>query len=879
MQIRLWLIAGLAALLMPGPSPVAARDARPPQAQEDGVAHLVLRLEEVLQAGDVTRFHALLTPEARGSIHTFEALVRGPRTRAVVRERDRIPREDGSVDLLLNTFLERGPVGHIATWTAHAQPGQTGWVFTAISDLSSLDGLYRLSLGTQAFEARGLTITATDFTLHMRSGIAFATEAGGGVTGIVLRGNGEMTFTPEDPAERKQVEIFSGRPALRAAFDEAFVRLNPADLRARMGGAALVPRQSSPDEYRRALEVFEDLAHKTYRLDLQDLSRDRWSLIPAYRDVVAEVRTKRHDDLTYALSGAEAENVSLFQRATRRNMSVYPSASQVAARGRFYSEDDLADYDIEHQDVDVRMTPAREWIEGTARLRAKVRGAPMASMTLRLAESLVVRAVVAKGHGRLMHLRVVGQNNVIVTFPATLAPGEPIELEVHYGGRLPPQALDREVVALSAPQDLEPLVFPPDPRWIYSNRSYWYPQSTVPDFTTARLRVTVPQPLDVVATGIQTGAAEPVIDAPPAPPARAFTFESAKPIRYLSFVIGRFAPVVSRAIPGETPATLNVVASPRQVGRARAIADQAEQIFTYYRSLLGSAPYPQLTVAVSESDLPGGHSPAYFVLLNQPMLLGTVTWRNDPVSFESFPAFFIAHEIAHQWWGQAVGWKNYHEQWISEGFAQYFAALFAGEQRGPDAMASLMREMRTWALDKGDEGPIYLGYRLGHIKNDSRVFRAVVYNKSAIVLHMLRRLVGDERFFAGVRRFYEMARFGKAGTEDFRRVMESETGRNLERFFERWIYGFGVPAVKVTHRVETLPGGETELVIRAEQAAVVYDLPITIRIEQANRASREVLLLLTDTSAELRVPIDARAGRVRRVQVDSDGAALARFVR
>jgi aminopeptidase N len=256
-----------------------------------------------------------------------------------------------------------------------------------------------------------------------------------------------------------------------------------------------------------------------------------------------------------------------------------------------------------------------------------------------------------------------------------------------------------------------------------------------------------------------------------------------------------------------------------------------------------------------------------------------VTWRADPVSFENYPAFFLAHEIAHQWWGQAVGWKNYHEQWISEGFAQYFAALYAGEQRGPEALANLMRQMRKWALDKTDEGPIYLGYRLGHIKGDSRVFRALVYNKSAVVLHMLRRLVGDERFFAGIRRFYERSMFGKASTDDFRRVMEAETGRNLERFFERWIYGFGIPTVKVTHRVETQPGGEADIVIRAEQTGPVYDLPITMRIEYDNGATREALLLLTEASTELRVPLDARAGGLRRVVVDSDSAALAKFLR
>ena len=74
---------------------------------------------------------------------------------------------------------------------------------------------------------------------------------------------------------------------------------------------------------------------------------------------------------------------------------------------------------------------------------------------------------------------------------------------------------------------------------------------------------------------------------------------------------------------------------------------------------------------------PGGHSPAYFSIINNAAPFSKLYWGNDPSAFAGVPEFFLAHELAHQWWGQAVGWKNYHEQWISEGFAQYFSALYA----------------------------------------------------------------------------------------------------------------------------------------------------------------------------------------------------------
>ena len=208
-----------------------------------------------------------------------------------------------------------------------------------------------------------------------------------------------------------------------------------------------------------------------------------------------------------------------------------------------------------------------------------------------------------------------------------------------------------------------------------------------------------------------------------------------------------------------------------------------------------------MTIGLVEAETPGGHSPGYFALLNDPQPNPNVTWRGDPAAFDNFPDFFIAHELAHQWWGQAVGWKNYHEQWLSEGFAQYFAALWAQQSRGDRVFLDMLRQFRRWSLSESDQGPVHLGYRLGHIKRDLRVYRALVYNKGALVLHMLRRLVGDETFFRGLSRFYDDRRFQKAGTDDFERVMEEVSGRSLDRFFERWIYGTAIP--RVTYRSST----------------------------------------------------------------------------
>jgi aminopeptidase N len=290
----------------------------------------------------------------------------------------------------------------------------------------------------------------------------------------------------------------------------------------------------------------------------------------------------------------------------------------------------------------------------------------------------------------------------------------------------------------------------------------------------------------------------------------------------------------------------------------------------FYATLMQDAPYATLTVGMVEQDLPGGHSPAYVAVLNNPPPNSPLVWRNDPAAFTGFEEFFAAHELAHQWWGQAVGWKNYHEQWLSEGFAQYFSALDAQKVRGDGAFVDMLRQFRRWAINESEEGPVYLGYRLGHIKGDNRVFRALVYNKGAAVLHMLRRLVGDDAFFAGLRRFYNEMKFQKAGTHDLQLAMEAESGKSLARFFDRWIYGAEIPRLHYESSVE--PGYVT---VRFEQrGATLFDVPVTVSLLYTDGRAEDVVVPVVDKTTEQRIPVN---GTVRQVQVNRDSAALAQF--
>ena len=204
----------------------------------------------------------------------------------------------------------------------------------------------------------------------------------------------------------------------------------------------------------------------------------------------------------------------------------------------------------------------------------------------------------------------------------------------------------------------------------------------------------------------------------------------------------------------------------------------------------------------------------------------------------------------------------------------------------------MMDRMASWAIRHDAAGPIHLGQRLGHLKQEPRYFRAVVYDKGAWVLHMLRGLVGDEAFFAGARAFLERHRYAKAGTEDLRAALEAASGRDLRPYFERWIYETGLPVLvwrwTATSAARLAASARRSTCGRSDfpgplplQMSVVTDR----RHRVAHRAARARGRLVHDRHARgaaaggaQRGPRAARADRARRPRAGSAIAVAAALV-
>jgi hypothetical protein len=856
----------------------------------DGVAQLLNRLEQLLQHNNRDEFPSLLsTPDITGAEaeQATDDLFSYETVRAVVKERDRTPLEGAPAGdgyhVIVDVMTETAARARVLTARLDVQrpPGGTvdSWRIAGINRLTYVQGLYKLRLDTSTqYVAREFTIRAQDVQFTLHSGSIFQVVSGEGVTGLVLLGRGEMTFAPGPQTEKGQLRIFSGHQTLTALFGAAFVRMHPADYETRVDVSGLRGVPADPRQARRAHDVFAAESPKSFNIDLRDLSRDAWYILPQSGDFLAEIRTNKFGTLTYSRSGGNAEDITLFERARKRAISLYASPSTLAVRGDTYNEDALRTYDVIDYNIDTVVYPDRQFIEGRTHMTLRVQADAAATLTMRLAEPLAVTSVVSSEFGRLLFFRIRNDDSLIINLPLSAQRGAVLALDIAYSGRIPTQALDRETVALDAQQaddgEPEPLI-PSEPNFLLSSRSAWYPQNVVTDYARARIRVTVPEGYGCVGSGQLTPGDVSLRDAATQAAGRTYVFNANQPVRYFAMVVSRLTHVTDMVVDARdnsipVAATYQFPGRPgaemRRYGRISINAD----IMRFYGTLMDDTPYESLTVAMLEHDVPGGHSPAYFSIINNAAPFSRLYWGNDPSAFAGVPEFFLAHELAHQWWGQAIGWKNYHEQWISEGFAQYFSALYAQRAHGDTSFNAMLRQFRRWSLSESDQGPIDLGYRLGLIQGQGRIFRAIIYNKGAAVLHMLRRFVGDEAFFNGLRRFYGEQKFLKAGTDDFERAMETASGRSLDRFFDRWIHGSDIPTLRYS---STIQAGEVRAVFE-QDSRMIFDVPVTVTIQYADGRLQDVVVPVSDARVERRIPTN---GTVRDVQVNRDSAALARF--
>jgi aminopeptidase N len=184
----------------------------------------------------------------------------------------------------------------------------------------------------------------------------------------------------------------------------------------------------------------------------------------------------------------------------------------------------------------------------------------------------------------------------------------------------------------------------------------------------------------------------------------------------------------------------------------------------------------------------------------------------------------LAHEIAHQWFGDGVTETDWEHVWVSEGFATYMTLLYMEHKYGVDTLRAELKgdRKKVIAFEQKRNTPVVDTTANGEY---TQLLNANSYQKGGWVLHMLRRQVGDSSFWKGIRTYYAAYGGRNANTGDFRRVMEKVSGRDLGEFFQQWLYTPGMPELTIR------PGGETGTFIIKQQQERLFSFPLEYTID------------------------------------------------
>ena len=622
---------------------------------------------------------------------------------------------------------------------------------------------------------------------------------------LVFVGQAAFRAEPADDIEAGQLELFTGQPTLDAAVEEVVLILADQDEVLRLLDRPIqdVPRQAEEQ----AEDVFSRWAKSFERTHAGVLAGMYKSLVddPAYRGYFALwCRGHRSGEFVYTLDPQDAEQltVAAFDRLDLRGwdrIRVAQHLKHQQRKGRFLGlrVEDIGSWDVwtawpvgkagdsgfepRHYEIDATVERGSLRLAGRAKLHLEATVSGARTVSLELFRDLEVERVV-DGAGRELFAFRAGPE-IVVQLPRPSRAGENLVLDVTYEGHVLEQVDDRV--------------------WDLQSTTGWYPHAGTIDRATYDVTLRWPPKYRLLTGGSRVGSGE----------AGGYRWQRRRidlPAIAASFVLGRFD-VVERDAGGVRLALGFDRASGSHSERARSrTVDAIERSLAYFQDLFGPYPLADLTVVV----LPRDYSQSFlgFVTLTdsvaraaemEPYAMGA--WIRETT---------VAHEIAHQWWGNLVGWQSYRDQWLSEATANYAGLLFHASSAKNVTLADLSvgwRATLNRTVPSGRTieslGPVVLGSRL----NSSQArngYSAIVYRKGAVVLAMLARVLGEERFLGMLRELVRTSSGGVITTESFLAEMESMSGIDLDGFARQYVYGTGIPLVYYDYEVEA-PEGES----------------------------------------------------------------------
>jgi hypothetical protein len=752
---------------------------------------------------------------------------------------------------------------------------------------------------------------AATFTFSSGS-VDFYGEVNGKITGAVFRGQGHLHIDPPTQEERHNLSLFTHTEVFDEDFDQAVLRFTDttaADLHNASAGAGQPDAAFTHD----AEELRNFARHSLHdNFDLRLLA-DVLSPAPG-GFFLAALHGKRSPRIIYeydphGIAEVAPEEVALFLWNGMQESLTIPLAfhrAQEYVNSSASGNERNASYNIASEDLDVTIEKSG-FLSSLASVNLTAQQEGVAVVPLNLFPTLRVSNVeTAQG----VPLDFVQENkdddpDFGVVLAAPLKQGESVTLKIAYGGK--------DVVLNEGGGNYYPTA-----------RENWFPSASqgLGDYATYHMLFHVPKALQLIATGTR-------ISQHNEGGMSISEWKTDTPLPVVGFTLGDFqekqtkvgsGPIdqleldvfANRTPPdfvqpllnsgqsggGESPAdtgsgalgtlsTTPMLASELDQGQA------AVQVYTAY---FGPLPFAHIALT-QQSACNYGQSWPMLVYLpicgffddTQKHFLGI---GDENLSNHMYWTVVTPHEVAHQWWGQTMGFRSYRDQWMSEGFADASASIFLQATRPkPDDYLNFWKQERTLITQKNefgfrpiDVGPVTMGVRLSSPKAGWNIYQDLVYPKGAYILHMIRLMMWtptdhDARFMATMHDFVSTYKFQAATTEDFKAMVEKHmspemnlggNGR-MDWFFNEYVYGTELPTYHFEGQV-TANGDQNSLYFRLTQSGVSpgfrMAVPMYLEFTDGRITRLGEINVIGNQTVEHTVPLPKLPAPVKRVLIN-----------
>jgi len=452
-------------------------------------------------------------------------------------------------------------------------------------------------------------------------------------------------------------------------------------------------------------------------------------------------------------------------------------------------------YDVTFYDLVLDVNQNNHTLGGTTTIVARVLDGPLTTMELNLQGNMSVSAATSGGQATS---ETQAGNLLTVDLDRAYAAGEEVTVTVTYAGNPESDAFgwsnyggDPLIWTLSEP---------------YGARRWWPCKDLNTDKAdSVDLHVTVDDDLIVATNGLL------VDETVPAPGKKTYHWQTryAIPTYLVSLAIHPYS-VFSHeyhGLDGQATMPVDHYVIPDYQGQATSGYAPTVAMITAFAEAFGE--YPFIEEKYGHAHFPWGGGMEHQTL--------------SSMTYSYYGSYLVAHELAHQWWGDMITCADFGHIWLNEGFATWCEAYWQEVLNGAEAYREEMADAA------------YYGPGTVFVEDPSNFYDifdySLTYQKASWVVHMLRGVLGDEDFFAGLHLYRDNYKYSSATTEQFQEMMEQASGRDLESFFQQWIYGGGYPRYAVNWTTNPGAGG-THVQVRIEQtqSGQVFDMPVEVRL-------------------------------------------------